>query len=362
MKNIITLLIILLITAYLINSCGSVSESSRSNPISIPDDSGQWLIPINEVYDGGPGRDGIPSLQNPEFIDAASASSFMSDNDLVLGLKVGNQARAYPHPILNWHEIINDTFSGVVIAVTYCPLTGSGIGWNRLIGDNVTTFGVSGLLYNTNVIPYDRNTNSNWSQMRNRCVNGQLLGEFPEIIQIVETTWQTWKAMYPSTRIVSTNTGFSRSYTTYPYGDYRTNNRRLIFPVEPEDGRLPFKTRVLGVAAEGLRVAYPINNFSNEIETINQTYGSIQAVVIGSRLLNFAVAFNRKIGNTTLEFSPLQNQLPIIMIDNEGTSWDVFGNGISGPRTGSKLEPVQNYISYWVAWAGFNSTTTIYSQ
>ena len=95
--------------------------------------SGSWLKPSNEVRDGGPGRDGIPALSSPEFLDAMSAS-YLQDNDLVVGIKVGNEARAYPHKIFDWHEIINQDINGELIAVTYCPLTGSAIGWDRRVG------------------------------------------------------------------------------------------------------------------------------------------------------------------------------------------------------------------------------------
>ena len=114
-----------------------------------------WLIPNNQVFDGGPGKDGIPALVNPPMFDASQAI-YLSDNDLVIGYKVGNDARAYPHKILDWHEIINDDINGKPVAIIYCPLTGTAIAWSRFIEGSVSTFGVSGLLYNTNLMPYDR--------------------------------------------------------------------------------------------------------------------------------------------------------------------------------------------------------------
>ena len=135
-----------------------------------------WSIPSNQVFDGGPGKDGIPALVNPAMVSSVQAN-YLTDNDLVIGFKVGDDVRAYPHQILDWHEIINDVVGEQPLAITYCPLTGTGIGWNRVISGNTTTFGVSGLLFNTNLIPYDRSTDSNWSQMKLECVNGQLIGE-----------------------------------------------------------------------------------------------------------------------------------------------------------------------------------------
>ncbi|MEM6806653.1 MAG: DUF3179 domain-containing (seleno)protein, partial [Bacteroidota bacterium] len=131
--------------------------------------SDDWLVPQDEVFDGGPGKDGIPSIDEPRFIDA-DAANFISENDLVVGYADGNEAKAYPHVILDWHEIVNDETNNFPHAIVYCPLTGSATGWERTIDGKKTTFGVSGLLYNTNIIPYDRETDSNWSQMSLKCV------------------------------------------------------------------------------------------------------------------------------------------------------------------------------------------------
>jgi len=204
-----------------------------------------WLIPSDKVEDGGPGKDGIPALDNPNFISSEEVT-YLNDSDLVLGLKVGNTVRAYPIPILDWHEIINDEIEGKQIAIVYCPLTGTGIGWDRMVNGNLTTFGVSGLLYNSNIIPYDRSTDSNWSQMLLKAVNGELIGMGIDTYTLFETEWGLWKEMYPEAEVVSTDTGHARNYNSYPYGSYRTDNR-LIFPVTDSDDRRTLKDRVLGV-------------------------------------------------------------------------------------------------------------------
>ena len=124
--------------------------------------SGEWLIPQNEVFDGGPGKDGIPAISNPNLVGNSSIN-YMNNDDLVIGVKFDGEIRGYPHPILDWYEIINDKINDNYFSITYCPLTGSTINYNRDLNGNITTFGVSGLLYNTNLIPYDRATNSNLS-------------------------------------------------------------------------------------------------------------------------------------------------------------------------------------------------------
>ncbi len=344
MKN---LAVFLFISTMLLTGCNDEVTSTTE---------GDWLIPQSEVLDGGPGRDGIPAVDEPTFTTPEAAGSYMLDDDLVLGLKIGNEIRAYSHPVLDWHEIINDEVNGLKIAVTYCPLTGTGIGWDRMIDGEETTFGVSGLLYNTNLIPFDRKTASNWSQMELRAVNGPLAGQDVRTYHLVETTWKTWKDMYPDTKIISTNTGFNRSYGVYPYGGYRTQEN-LLFPIDNDDQRLPRKTRVLGVIVNGSAKAYPITYFktdTTEIHTVQDVFSGKELIVVGSESLNFAVAFERRLPDgTLLEFQPLENALPAVMQDAEGNTWDTFGEAISGPRAGQKLTPTRSYIGYWFAWGAF---------
>jgi len=221
--------IFLFIVSSVLFSCSS-SSTTDIDPGLIDNTSLEWSIPVAEVLDGGPGRDGIPALVNPTLI-SPSETTILNDEDLVLLFKNGDDVRAYPHIILDWHEIINDNIGDVSMAVTFCPLTGTGIGWGRMLNNVETTFGVSGLLYNTNLIPFDRLTSSNWSQILNESVNGDLIGQQVELYQLLETNWATAKQIYPDIKVVSTSTGFSRTYGTSPYGDYNTNNDRFFFPV-----------------------------------------------------------------------------------------------------------------------------------
>jgi hypothetical protein len=336
-------IISLLTVVFYFNSCDTVDNA---------DVSGDWLIPTDEIFDGGPGRDGIPSVDNPQFTNVNDAP-YLQDDDLVIGIKIGGTIRAYPHPILDWHEIVNDDISGQKTAITYCPLTGSAIAWKRQGVVSNSEFGVSGLLYNSNLIPYDRGSSSNWSQMKLQCVNGSLIGNEIETSRIIETTYKTWREMYPTSLLLSTNTGFGRQYGVYPYGGYKTNDD-LIFPVSNEDNRLQKKERVLGLIVGGQTMAFVINSFSSEVSVENVSFGGEEFVVIGSSGKNFAVAYKRKLdGGTTLEFAFTQGELPLVMMDNEGTKWNIFGEAIDGPRTGESLLQAKSFISYWFAWAAF---------
>ena len=346
------ILIFLLLVTLLSFGCSTPSESGGGNSTQ-----GEWLIPRDEVFDGGPGQDGIPALVYPD-LEHAQAIKYLNDNDLVIGVKIGEEVRAYPHLILDWHEIINDEINGSKFAVTYCPLTGTGIGWDRILNGSETTFGVSGLLYNSNLIPYDRATGSRWSQMLMKSVNGSLIGTTVKTIPVIETSWRTWKLMYPNSKVVSKLTGYSRSYGVYPYGDYKTNNNNFLFPFSPKDSRLPSKERIFGILVDGKAVAFTFNFFST-INIFNTSINDVPVVVFGNKGLNLAFAYERNFNGNVLEFNLTSNPLPALMRDNFGNIWNAFGEAIEGPDKGAKLKPVISFISYWFAWAAFYPETDI---
>jgi len=342
--------------------CSALLLSCSSSSTQVTDDdpnsqgnpnpsSNEWSIPVSEVLDGGPGRDGIPALENPNFVVAADASTVLRDTDLIIGFKNGNDIRAYPHIILDWHEIINDNINDTSLAVTYCPLTGTGIGWNRIINGRETTFGVSGLLYQTNLIPFDRATLSNWSQILNESVNGNLLGEEAELIPLVETDWGTWKSMFPDTKVLSINTGFARTYGIYPYGDYRTNNDFFIFPT-PMDSRLPFKERVHAIIDDGDAKAYRLA----DLETLNVIQDSFKGknfLVVGNN--EFIVSFELDTAQDDMQFEFVFNGNSEAIVQNTGgTQWNAFGEVVSG--SGSPLKVSSSFMGYWFSIPAFYAT------
>ncbi|MEX0771480.1 MAG: DUF3179 domain-containing protein, partial [Balneolaceae bacterium] len=207
---------------------GDDDDSSAPNQTG-----GDWLIPQDEIFDGGPGPDGIPSIDNPEF-SPVSQSDYIIENRLVVGIKIDDEIRAYPHQILDWHEIVNDNIGDEAIALTYCPLTGTAIGWDRRVQGEVTEFGVSGLLFRNNLVAFDRNGGDRWSQMQMRSVAGEIAGQTIRTVKIIETTWATWKELYPNSEVLTENTGFDRPYQGFqPYGqDYLVNHDRILFPVK----------------------------------------------------------------------------------------------------------------------------------
>ena len=335
------------------------NASSNTGGNSVGSSGADWLIPVDQVYDGGPGKDGIPALENPVKLELDhSSNNYLSNEDLVLGIKSGNVICAYPHPILDWHEIINDQVGGQAVAVTYCPLTGTGVAWGRMINNKETTFGVSGLLYNSNLLPYDRLTGSNWSQIGLVCVNGQLISSTPEILSLIEMPWGKWKELFPESRVVSTSTGYSRSYGRYPYNDYRTSSW-LIFPANPTDDRLHEKERVLGIIKNDKLRVYRFNSFGTTMGVILDEFEGEMIAVAGLRD-QYMVAFSTQMEDgviMNLEASGAEGMLT----DQEGNLWNLFGEAVSGPRKDQQLPLVTAFMGYWFSFAAFYPDPEIYN-
>lgn len=311
-----------------------------------------WSIDLEYMESGcNGGYDCIRSVDHPKFI-SVNAVDFIQDDDLVIGIKIGDEVRCYPHAILDWHEIVNDKIDAIDFSINYCPLTGSGMAWDRMINGKLTEFGVSGLLYNSNVIPYDRETGSHWSQMEQKCINGELYKQQAKTYPVIETSWKTWKALYPDSKVVSTETGFSRDYGEYPYFDYKENTD-VFFPTEFENDTLHPKERVYGVVENEDAVVYRFSDFKNGIAINMDTLSGKPVIVVGSTDDNFIVVFENALNGKSITPKIAKNKLPGIIEDNEGNVFDIFGYCISGPAKGSRLQPMNGFIAYWFAWAAF---------
>ena len=334
------------------------------NSCNKDDARGIWTIPGDEVRDGGPGKDGIPAIDNPSFLTIGEVD-FLSDEDLLLVSDYGGEIRGYSHIVLDWHEIINDEVNGTAhLAITYCPLTGTGIGWNRQINDStLTTFGVSGLLYNSNLIPYDRETDSNWSQMQLECVNGELISAKIETYPLLETNWKTFKALFPNGQVNSLSTGHNRTYGISPYGDYNTNDN-LLFSVSNLDTRLHPKERVLGVIDSSTARVYRFDDFDGSKPiALADDYKSHKLIIFGSQEQNFLMAFSRVLEDgVELNFltESVSTSSSVLFADTEGNQWNLFGEAVAGPRAGQRLIGVPSYLGYWFSWGAFYPDAEIF--
>jgi len=215
------------------------------------------LVPQQEILSGGPRKDGIPALTKPIFVGADDAT-FLQDSDRVLGISYNGITRAYPIRILNYHEIVNDELDGKAIVVSYCPLCGTGMAFAATVRGEKLVFGVSGLLFNSDVLMYDRQTNSLWSQIMSLAVSGPMKGTRLEAISIAHTSWEDWKNRHRHTEVLSTETGFRRNYSVDPYPNY-SRDGRIFFPVKHSSTLYGRKAVVMGLEINGEFMAYPFD-------------------------------------------------------------------------------------------------------
>ena len=267
------------------------------------------LIPRSEIFHGGPPRDGIPSIDEPKFINHKQAR-FLSEDDRILGLHDGVQYKAYPIRILNWHEIVNDGN----ILISYCPLCGTGMAFSSVNSD----FGVSGLLYNSDMLLYDRDTRSLWSQILGQAISGKLKGTRLKLLPLEHTSWKDWSNRHPDTLVLSNNTGFSRNYSRSPYGNYARSSQQY-FPTAYKDRRFHPKEMVIGLKYKEHVKAYPF------IELAKLKKSRFTDEIAGKRV--------------------------IVQFSSEYRSGNIYLD--SG-------ETIPSVTGYWFAWYAFHPDTEVF--
>ena len=241
---------VLLLATVLLGAASVVRAEEANNGFSLAPSS----IPADEILAGGPPRDGIPALVDPPRIAAEGAP--WSAEEWIVGVATGGEAAAYPVSILEWHELVNDTLGGQPILVSYCPLCGTAMVFDRRIDGRARSFGVSGLLFKSDLLLYDRETQSLWSQIQSEAVTGPSLGERLVLLRSRMMRWGEWRALHPGGTALSPETGHRRPYGRSPYGDYATSEE-LRFPA-PIDRRYHPKTPTVGLRlAKGTARAYP---------------------------------------------------------------------------------------------------------
>ncbi len=257
----------------------AAAQEGSGRRTTSPFDLSKATVPKGEIHSGGPAKDGIPALSKPRLI-AAKGATYLAADDRVIGVAMGNEARAYPIRILNYHEIVNDQLGGQAIAVTYCPLCDSAAVFDRNTPGGLREFGVSGLLYNSNVLMYDRNkrAESLWSQLKSEAISGVQVRNRLKRLPLELTTWSDWQSRHPATTVLSPDTGYGRNYSHSPYGGY-FRSPQLMFPARPSSDRLPAKEKVLGVQVGGKTRAYPRLAFSEQRRRIEDQLGGRRVVV-----------------------------------------------------------------------------------
>lgn len=248
-------------------------DPNTTKTIQKTQDGTKYLIHPDKLRSGGPPKDGIPSIDKPKYVNL-SGVDWIKDTELVLAIKYKGVKRVYPLQILVWHEIVNDKIAGDSVLITYCPLCGSGIAYERKINGKEVEFGTTGKLYNSNLVMYDRATDTYWTQIDGLAIIGPLTGSKLKPISIDTVVWRDWKKQHPDSQVLSKETGYSRQYGTDPYGSYYEDSF-LFFPVNATDNRVHPKTVIFGVEVNGTYKAYRENDLKNKT-TITDTVGGVK--------------------------------------------------------------------------------------
>ena len=336
---------------------------------TLPDGT-KYLVHPSLILSGGPPKGGIsvdkgiPAIVNPKFETAAQAT-WLSGNDLVFGLVVDGAARAYPKQILVFHEIVNDKINDKPLLVTYCPLCGTGIAFERrLPTGEEANFGTSGKLYNSNLVMYDDKTDTYWTQVGGKAIVGELTGAKLKQIPIDTMLWKDWKKLHPNTQVLSRNTGYIRAYGLDPYGDYYSNDF-VGFGASFSDARLHPKTMVSGITINGIAKAYPVEEVG-KAGLVNDVVNNLSILVVKDPSIDvkqFEInplrTYNRELEGKILEFELQEGKL----FDKQTSSqWNFDGVAIDGQYKGKRLLTIDSTSAMWFSWLSFNPKTELFKS
>jgi hypothetical protein len=327
-------------------------------------------VPLEEIHTGGPLRDGVPPIDEPRAVGRTAAEPFLSERDPVLAVVVGGTARAYPVRTLVWHEIVNDSLNGRPIAVTYSPLSNSSLVFDRRVGGRVRSFGTTGNLRRSNLVMWDRESESWWQQLTARAIVGELAGTSLPPLPAQTLSWAGFKRRHPRGDVLSRDTGASRDYASNPYLGYdRPLTRPHLFRGRV-DPRLAPKERVVALLDAAPPIAVAFRRLQRE-RVVEAGVGATPVVVIYGRGVASAIdadsterskdvgtagVFDRRVGARRLSFVSRRGAV----VDREtGSEWDVTGRAVSGRLRGTRLRPLRHDQPFWFALAAFAPETRI---
>jgi hypothetical protein len=325
------------------------------------------LVDPGDIISGGPPPDGIPPIDNPVFLDVADNLALLEDDEPVVALVIGDDARAYPVSIMIWHEIVNDTVGGVPVTISYCPLCNSAVTYGREISGVETTFGTSGRLFASALVMYDRATESLWTHFDGKAVVGVLTGTELDVYGSPLMSWADFRAAYPTGKVLDeTQTGFRRSYGSNPYVGYDDSDTEPFLFRGVPDSRARSKERVVGVTHNDVDVAYSLQSISGDGPTATLfDHGGEQLVILWSpgqstALEAAGVAEGRDVGSVGVFLPRVGEQALTIVgdgagfIDEEtGSRWSVAGVATAGELAGTRLERIPHLDTFWFAWATY---------
>lgn len=330
-------------------------------------------IDYSEVISGGPSKDVIPAIDEPRLVTVEEADQWLNPVEPVILFRLGEDARAYPIQILMWHEIVNDVVNDTPVLVTFCPLCNTAIAFDRTVDGRMLDFGTTGRLRYSNLIMYDRQTETWWQQATGEAIAGEMTGSQLEFLPASIVSWEDFRASHPDGSVLSRDTGYVRDYGRNPYSGYDNINRSPFLydgPITPD--QLPPMARVLAVEIGDEIVAYPYQALESE-QVVNDNVGGEEIVVLWQpgtasaldtpslaqgRDVGSAIAFSRQVDGRSLTFEAR----PEGITDREtGTLWNFLGEAVEGPLEGQHLREVVAINHFWFSWSVFRPGTRVYS-
>ncbi len=342
---------------------------------------GEWktdfskhTVPLDEIVSGGPPKDGIPAIDHPMFVAVPEADRWLDGREPVVVVSIAGETKAYPLQILIWHEIVNDVVGSIPVAVTYCPLCNTALAFDRRLDGRVLDFGTTGRLRYSDLVMYDRQTETWWQQATGEGIVGVHAGRELTFIPAPLVSWETFTETYPDGRVLSRETGYERAYGRNPYIGYDDRDgspwKRLFR--SSTDGRLRAMERVVSVTLAGRDVAYAFSALERErvvndaiagrsivVFWIPGTASAVDAARIAEgRDVGSTAVFSREVGARTLTFEPAGDDR--FRDRDTGSLWSLFGRAVEGPQAGTVLEAVPHGNHFWFAWGVFKPGTRVW--
>jgi len=328
-------------------------------------------IELYELESGGPGKDGIPALENPRFVKPRAAKKWLKPVEPVISVVVNRKARAYPLQILIWHEIINDRIGDVPILVTFCPLCYSANVYDRRVNNEEVTFGVSGMLRHMNLVMYDRKTESLWQQVTGEAIVGDMVGAELKSVAAQIISFDQFLSVYHDGLVLLRETGYERNYGRNPYVGYDHVSRRSFASRSQTDDRLSPMEKVIAVNIKNTSKAYPYR-ISRKKHVINDIVGGKQIAVFHddgavSALDRSYIAKSREVGSTGVFGREVDGKVLKFRYNNgtftdkqTGTTWSITGEALQGPLKGKRLSPITHGDYFAFIWLVFKPETEIH--
>lgn len=330
-------------------------------------------VNLTEIISGGVPRDGIPPLDNPNYVAADVGDVWYEPQEPVIQVEIEGDARAYPLQIMTWHEIVNTELAGTSVSVTFCPLCNSAVAFDRNIeGVDTLRLGVSGMLRNSDLVMWDNQTESLWQQITGEAIVGEMAGEQLTMLPAIIVSWETFKSTHPDGLVLSQDTGHSRAYGSNPYTGYdNIEQSPFLFRGETDDRHSPM-IRVLGVEIADEARAYPFPDL-REQPVVHDELGGAPIVVFwepgvtsaldqpeiaASKDVGMAAAFNPVVNGEELTFT---RESETFRDEQTGSTWNIAGQAISGELEGERLEEYVGGAHFWFAWAAFQPETGVWS-